>query len=86
MTFVLDHDAIWPRDEQHRFRLYGRTGDDLRVLAAAPSLEAIGTAIAGCDGDQREAGEEFGDLGQIGILDVIDRRWIVNPFPQGPHV
>lgn len=82
MTAVLelDSDDLWPRDADHRFRLYARKGDSLDVLAAAPSMAAIGTAIGQLDTDARESGREFGDAGQVGVLDAVERRWVVKPW------
>lgn len=79
---LIDHDEIYPRDELHRFRLYGRRARGLSVLVAAPSLEAIGTAIGQLHEDQKEAGLKLGDLGATGILDVVEGEWIVNPWPR----
>jgi hypothetical protein len=78
----IDPDAVYPRDEAHRYRLYGRDGDALTVLACAPDPEGVGAAIAQLHADQREHGGTLGDLGQIGILDAVEREWIVNPFPR----
>lgn len=75
---------LWPRDTEHRFRLYGRSGASLYVLAAAPTIEGIGTAIATLDADAREAGGSLGDEGQIGVLDVLAGqprgRWLIKPW------
>lgn len=77
-------DEVYPRDEEHRYRLYARTGRrDLTVLAAASSPAAIGVAIATLHEDQRSVGRRLADLGQIGILDVLagpKGDWILLPF------
>jgi hypothetical protein len=78
----IDSDDLWPRDEEHRFRLYGRLGDELTVLAAASSPGGIGEAIIQIDLDQREIHPNrcLGDLGATGVLDAVERRWIVSPW------
>lgn len=77
----IDHDTIYPRDAEHRYRLYGRTERNrLMVLAAAPDLEGIGAAIGQLHADMKEAGLTLGALGATGILDAVEREWIVNPF------
>ena len=80
MTDVIDHDLIYPRDDLHRFRLYGRTTAGLTVLAAAPDLSSVGVAIGQIHADIAAEGETLGDLGQTGIYNAIDRKWIVSPF------
>lgn len=83
MTFPpIAHDEIWPRDDEHRFRLYGLADGVQTVLAAAPTLEAIGTAIGQLHADMKEGGLRLADLGAIGILDAVEREWIVNPYPR----
>lgn len=85
-VYIIEHDAIWPRDEEHRYRLYALLDNSLNVLAAAPNPGGIGEAIFGFDDDLKEHGDALADLGRLGILDVIESRWIVNPFPHGDHV
>lgn len=89
---ALTHDALWPRDEQHRYRLYGRVGRALTVLAAAPDPGGIGQAIVTLHADAKEAGGSLGDSGQIGVLDTLPEKvmydsdghrlgeWIVLPW------
>lgn len=73
-------DQLWPRDEEHRYRLYARRGSQLEVLAAAGTPGGVGVAIFQLDADEREQGGALGDLGAFGILDVIERRWVVSPW------
>lgn len=81
----IDVDDLWPRDADHRYRLYGRRGAELDVLAAAPDPGGIGQAIVQIHADQKEAGGTLGDLGVTGVLDAVDGEWIVLPWPKGPH-
>jgi hypothetical protein len=67
-------DEIWPRDEAHRFRLYALRDGELRVVAAAPSLEGVGAALAGTLGEG-----DLEPLDRVGVLDTTGP-WLVNPF------
>lgn len=84
-VYELPIDTLYPIDEQHRYRVYARRGKELEVLCAAPSPEAMGTALVQLDRDSAEHGRRLVDQGAIGVLDVIDRRWIVMPWhrPEG---
>lgn len=84
--YEIDVDVLWPRDEEHRYRLYGRRGRELTVLAAAPTAGGIGEAILQLHADAKEAGGTLGDSGVTGILDAVDREWIVVPWQKGTHV
>ena len=72
-------DEVWPRDEEHRFRLYARRGEVLRIVAAGPSLESVGVAFA-----QAIWEEEFSREDSVGVLDVRPHlesgSWLVSPF------
>lgn len=82
--YVLDADVIYPRDDEHRYRIYARRGSgrtiELEVLACAGSPEALGLALVTLDEDEKEHGRRLIDLGAIGVLDAVDRRWIVMPW------
>ena len=81
--FSIPEDAYAPRTEEQRYRVYLRDDDDLHLVATAPA-EALGLAILTQDEDAREAGySSLYELGQLGILDAIERRWIVLPWPRG---
>lgn len=84
---ALEFDHVWPRDEQHRYRVYSVNGNRMEVLAAAPDPEGFGLALATIHADERAAGTEgLRDLGMIGVLDVLDGgpdapgNWIIVPF------
>jgi hypothetical protein len=81
--YVISGDALWPRDAEHRFRLYGRRGRDLDVLAACGDLEAVGVAVGQLHADAKEAGGVFGDSGAFGLLDAVAGEWIISPFRPG---
>ena len=83
MTSEIEVDDLWPRDHRNRYRLYAVTGDKLEVLAAAPDLPGIGQAIATID-EETDGG--LGTLGRTGILDAVERRWIVKPWERGDHL
>lgn len=78
--FTIDHDLIYPRDDDHRFRIYARQGDKLDVLAVARDASSVGSAIFQLHDDQKENGETLGDLGALGVYDAVDREWIVLPW------
>jgi hypothetical protein len=81
---TLTSDQLYPRDAEHRYRIYEKNQDgDLRVLAATPTAAGIGVALVQLYEDQgslEEIGEPRHALGPIGILDTIERKWIVHPF------
>jgi hypothetical protein len=78
---VVTTDEMWPRDEEHRFRLYAARGEVLRIVAASPDLEGVGSAFA-----RLVAEEEFEAEDSVGVMDSlahpVERRgtWLVNPF------
>lgn len=73
----LTTDAIWPRDEEHRYRLYAINGAGraLRVLAAAPDGAGIGTAMV-----TLAAEGEIEQVDRVGVLDAVAGSWVVNPW------
>ncbi len=78
-------DDLWPRDDAHRFRVYANKGGALHVLAAAPTPQGAGLALATLHADaKQEGGAGLPDAGNIGLLDVRPGEptgeWIVNPF------
>lgn len=84
---VIPQETLWPRDAEHRYRLYARRGRELVVLAATPNLEGIGAALGAFHQDAQEVLSDgcLGDYGRIGVLDVRPDRvgfgeWILNPF------
>lgn len=79
-TFTIDSDVLYPRDAANRFRLYGRRGDSLDVLATCADFEAVGVGIGQLYADAKEAGGELGDAGAFGLLDAVAGEWVVNPF------
>jgi hypothetical protein len=87
---ILAENDIYPRDEEHRYRIYARKGRDLKVLAGAGSPEALGVALVTLHQDQLDlgGGKTLGDLGAIGVLDAVAGRWIILPWhrpdPSGP--
>lgn len=81
--FSIPSDALYPRDEQHRLRIYARKGDDLRVLAAT-DIDGLGLALCVLESDQVEYGRHLSDLGAIGILDAVERRWLIMPWHRDP--
>lgn len=80
----IPEDAVYPRDEEHRYRLYARRGRgrnvELDVLACAGSPQALGLAIITLDQDEAERGRRLVDLGAIGVLDAVEHRWIIQPW------
>lgn len=70
----------WPRDEENRYRLYLRQVEELSVLAAGPSLQAIGCAFG-----QLLKDGEISATDRVGVLDTFASEdetgeWIVNPY------
>lgn len=76
-------DDFYPRDEAHRFRIYARRGDDLRVVAAGPDIHVMLTTL---DEDAEREGEHLYEQGALGILDAVRGRWLVHPWhrPERP--
>lgn len=72
----------WPRDEEHRYRLYTLTGRRLKVVAAAPTLEDIGCAFGTCLAEEQIDAES-----RVGVLDTRGGNpsgtWVVNPYAKG---
>lgn len=80
-VYEIPIDTLYPIDEEHRYRIYARRGkDELEVLCATPTPGGIGVALVQMDEDARSIGRRLVDQGAIGVLDVIDRRWIVMPW------
>lgn len=80
MTYEIDHDALYPRTPAERYRIYERGAEQLRVLATAASMEAVGCALGQLHEDARSVGEHLGDDGPVGVYDAIERDWILSPF------
>lgn len=81
--YTIEHDVLWPRDAEHRYRIYARLGDELTVLAACPEPGGIGEAIVQLHADFRDNGRDFGDVGRIGVLDVMPDG---EPHPKGTWI
>lgn len=69
--YVIAHDDLWPRVPMYRYRLYAWRPDGHDVLAATPSMGGIGVALLALHEDQRRTGGTLGDLGRVGVLDVL---------------
>lgn len=78
-TFVIPSDALYPRDDAHRLRVYGRQGETVNVIAAT-NIDGLGRTLIELDNDQREHGRRLVDLGAIGVLDAVERRWLIMPW------
>lgn len=85
---MVDFDDIYPRDENHRYRLYAVVGDERKVLAAGPDP---GVMILTLHEDARSAGRRLADEGRIGLLDTMpDGKpsargvWIIQPWDRHP--
>jgi hypothetical protein len=80
----MDIDQLWPRDEQHRYRIYRLGKDGQEVMAATPTKAGVGVAICALS----EEGEFAPDY-RTGVLDVLARgpgrpgRWVVSPYATG---
>lgn len=63
--------------------MYVRDDDGLHLLATAADAAAVGVAIFTLDEDERTAGTRgLIDRGIVGVLDAIERRWIIHPWPR----
>lgn len=83
-------DQLWPRDAEHRYRIYAKQGDTLVVLAACPTAGGIGQAIVQLHEDQKAAGRRLCDLGRVGVMDVMPDgkpsptgEWILSMWDRG---
>lgn len=68
---------------EERYRLYTLRDGSLKLHATAPDGGGIGTALETLDAEAREynpGGNGLRDDGRIGVLDYIERRWIISPF------
>lgn len=83
-----------PRTEDERYRIYvleppdDRRTRNLLLIATAADMTAVGTALGALDEDEVTAGnaEGLSCRGNVGVLDGLERRWIVKPFPHGDHL
>jgi len=74
------------RTDAERYRLYRAGGADeprLVLLATTPSLQGAGTAIATLAEEHVELTREAHP--PIGVLDGIERRWILSPLNPAWH-
>lgn len=79
------HDILYPRDAEHRYRIYAVNDTELEVLASSPTAGGVGQALVTIHADMKEHGMALSDLGAIGVLDVLggDKptgEWIVLPW------
>lgn len=82
---LIPQDTLYPRDAQHRYRLYARVGTRLTILACAPDPGGIGQALVTLHDDAKAAGSRLADSGRIGILDVLGGEdghgdWVLLPW------
>ena len=74
----LTTDQIWPRNAEHRYRLYAAKGEELRIVAASPDLAGIGGALATAL-EEHELRDE-----RVGVMDTFGGSgpgaWLANPF------
>lgn len=80
------HDDAFPRDEQHRYRIYrlraGANDRERECIAAEPDPQSLGVKLV-----------ELGKAGKladcaVGILDVLgepDEKWILRPWLPSPR-
>lgn len=80
MSYVIDQDVLYPRDAEHRYRLYARRGGELEVLATAAEAGGVGEAIIQLHDDEKKNGGRLSDRGAFGILDVVAGEWLVLPW------
>lgn len=78
-------DVFYPRDEDHRYRIYRLRHNFLKVMCTTPTSEGIGLALVTLAGE-----DEFTTSDAIGVLDVMAHpeepgtgKWIINPYATG---
>jgi hypothetical protein len=83
----LSDDDLYPRDEEHRYRIYGVIGHQRSILAATPDAGGVGVALITIHEDQKSVGRTLADLGRIGVLDTMPNgrpsakgEWVVLPY------
>lgn len=81
--YEIAHDVLYPRDEQHRYRVYAVAGKEMTVLACCPDPGGIGCALVQINEDEKSRGRRLVDLGKIGVYDAINGEWIVLPWHRG---
>lgn len=86
-----DMDDVYPRDAEHRFRVYAIVGGDRDVIACARDAGGVGMALVTIHEDQKSIGRRLADLGRIGVLDVMPGgvssprgEWVVQPYDRSP--
>jgi hypothetical protein len=85
--YAIPEDAFAPLTEEERYGVYVVAGGERPRLLATCARDGIGVAVLGQDDDAREAGlRGLIDLGCFGLLDRLERRWIVLPYGRGDHV
>lgn len=84
---TIAHDKLWPRDEEHRYRVYARKGDDLTVLFATPDAGGVGVGLITFHDDLKSVDRTLADEGRIGVFDTMPGgelspkgEWIVKPW------
>lgn len=95
VAYEIDPELLWPRDLDHRYRIYAVRGprdEDREVLAATDSPCGIGAALVTLNEDEKEASprRRLYDLGRIGVLDVMpggkpspSGEWLIHPYWRG---
>lgn len=80
-SHTIPSDDIYPRDADHRYRLYALENDQPVVRACASDPGGIGAAIVQLGEDRREAGlaPEL-----VAVLDAVERRWLSSLWKGGP--
>jgi hypothetical protein len=74
---AITSDELWPRDADHRYRLYFLQGQELGVArAAAPDIAGLGQALQ----TWHEEGDTPAERGLVGILDAVEGKWVVKPW------
>lgn len=74
-THTISSEALWPRDDDHRFGLYvlDEHGDP-ECLAASPTPAGIGLALC-------TIADENPPPRVMAILDRVERRWLTSLWP-----
>lgn len=89
--FTIDHDDLWPRTPENRYRIYAVKGPgEMEVIATAEDAGGIGQALVGLNEDEKSRNRRLYDRGRIGVLDTMPGgnpsphgEWIVLPWDRG---
>jgi hypothetical protein len=77
----LEYELLWPRNEEHRFRIYRLADEEPVCIATAPDESSVGLAIVTIAREGQFANCNFGLLDTHGT-DEKPGEWLIKPWDQ----